>query len=370
MMAPDGYLQGGDVLGRASAGAAARNWLVPILISVYLVPIPGFGTKLLPLLMLIYLLMDSRVRLKAGNLMLFGAGMATVFLLMILEPGKMNFLIGLLLVIMISHLTEVAGRPWDLRKALWLHMAAAIFSAFSLIGLGYDMVPEILYGESRHAVHNNSFLTFRASGLYQEPSTMGLHMLLLSIWADRSHPDRKWIGLTFSGIALLTFSSITILAAFKIAIDLRHTLRSKSALLLVPVILVGGYFALQSFYGFFLDKLILYNSNGFENAKRFEALFFTLDQIAVGRFNFFTGHPPETIQRFVLYDLGPLISTSLILGLSGVILMLVFLARMRPTILNFAIILSTKAAIGNPLLWVATSSHPAPSADTTTRPPE
>lgn len=344
-----------------SGASGLRDWLTPLVLSLFIVPLPGLGSRAIPFFLVIWLLSDPRLRVRQGEVLIYALLVVVGFVMILLQPEKAGFLISLLLALLITRLLEVIPRDWSLIPALWLLLSAAGVSFLSLVSLGYDMIPMALYGESRHAIHANAFLHFRISGLYLEPSTFGLHMLLLSIWANHLHSDRRWVAMVFSVLALLTFSSITILAAFKIALDLRHLLRSRAAVVLVPLVAVGGGTALYNFYLFFTDKLILYQSRGLETAKRFEALFLTLDQISLGEFNFLLGHPPETIQKYVFYDLGPVLSVPLILGLGGVLVILVFLARMRLTVLNLAIVLATKATINNPLLWIATSRLRSPA---------
>ncbi len=354
MVTTDRYLHGVDTYGRATASATTRAWLTPILLSLYFVPLPEIGARVVPFLLVFYLLTDLRMRFRPYDALAFvGLASATVVLI-ILDPAKFGFLVSLLLAILITRLINESQGNWNLIPVLWIHAGAVATSALTLIAFGYDLIPQLIYGESRHAVHDNVFLKFRVSGLYQEPSTLGLHMLLLSLWADQTHPRQRFVSMTFAGIALLTFSSITILAAFKIVMDLRKVLRSKFSLLLLPVVLVGGVVALRSFYLFFVEKVSLYAGQGLETAKRFEALFFTWDQIAFDEFNFFQGHDTDIIQKFVVYDLGPLLSTLLILGFPGALLVTAFLVRMRFSLVNIAIVLATKATLNNPLLWIAT----------------
>jgi len=337
-----------------------RGWMTPILLSLFIVPLPGLGARAVPFLLVVWLLTDRRLRLHAGEMLLYSGLVVLGLVMAMFQQDKIGFMLGLLLAILITRLLEVIPRSWSLRPALWLHCAAAGLSFATLLGLGYDLMPQILYGESRHGIHVNAFLQFRISGLYLEPSTFGLHMLLLSIWADHAHPGKRGVSMMFAGLALLTFSSITILAAFKLILDQRHLLRSKAGVFLLPLVVSGGGVVLVSFYLFFSDKLRLYQAQGLETSKRFEALFFTLEQIAVNDFNFLQGHDATTLQAFVVYDLGPVISTSLILGLPGFLLVVAFCARMRFSLLNIAIIMATKASINNPLLWIGTRRFAVP----------
>lgn len=358
------------IRGETRRTTGLRDWMTPLLLSLYLVPLPGLGAHGIPFILVLWLLTDPRLCIRVVEVLIYFGLVAMGFLMILIQPDKFSFLISLMLVVLISRLLEILPRDWSLIPALWLHLGAAMVSLMTLVALGYDLAPMTLYGESRHAIHQNAFLTFRISGLYLEPSTMGLHMLLMSIWANHSHPDKRWVAMLYSGMSLVTFSSVTILAAFKIAHDLLLRLRSKAGILLIPVVILGSGMVLQPFYLFFTDKLALYNADGLENAKRFEALVFTLDMIGLGEFNLFLGHKVEVIQRYVFYDLGPVISTPMILGLGGVLLILVFLARMRWSLLNIAIVMATKATINNPLLWVATSRRRKLRTSAASTPPD
>lgn len=335
-----------------------REFIVPILLSLYFVPIPVLGAWAAPFLLLLCLLTDPRLSVPLSELLIY-IGFAFLILLMILiQPEKLSFLISLLLVVLISRMLELIARNWSLVPALWLHLGVALVSLLTLLSLGYDLLPMTIYGESRHGIHLNTFLTFRISGIYLEPSTMGLHMLLMSIWANHAHPEKRWVAMTYSAMALASFSSVTIIAAFKIALDLRHQLRSRSALLLIPVLVLAGGIFLQRFYLFFEDKLSLYRAQGLDGSRRFEALFVTRDMISRGEFNIMLGHEIEIIQRYVFYDLGAVISTPMILGVGGVLMVGAFLMRMRWSMINIAIVMATKATINNPLLWIATRRFP------------
>ena len=335
-----------------------RALATPLLVSLFVVPLPGVGVRAIPIFLIFWLLSDPKVRVRERDVMVFSIFALLGCTLMLAQPDKAVFVISLLLAILINQLLLSIPRHWSLVPTLWLHIIAALMSLATLLVYGSDLIPSLLYGESRHGIQADASLSFRISGVYQEPSTFGLHMLLLSIWADHTDPHRRWVGSLFAVLALLTFSSITILAALQIVLQLRKSMSSRAWILLVPLVLVTGGTIMLIFYRFFAQKILLYQSMGWETVKRFEALFFTIREIDAGRYNFFLGHPAEVIQQFVIYDLGPIISTLLILGFGGVVTIIIFLARMRFTLLNIAVIAATKATINSPLLWIATSRFP------------
>ena len=324
-------------------------------------PIPGVGARAIPLLLILLLVSDPRARLKKNEFVIFIILSSLAFFLMLMQPEKIVFISSILLAILVNHLFTVIPREWSLIPTLWIHVTAAAISLASLTTSGSDFFPNFLYGESRHGIHINPYLNFRISGIYQEPSNFGLYMLLLSIWADHAHPKSRWVGMAFSIISLLTFSSVTILAAIKILYEVRGSLRSRTMMLLLPILMLGFGFILNIFYQFFSGKFVLYQAQGLEYSRRFEILTFTLDEIKLNRFSFLSGHSATVLEGYVVYDLGPLISTILILGFAGLIIAIFFIARMRPNLLNLAIVLVTKATINNPLLWIATRRFSKPT---------
>ncbi len=339
-----------------------RAWVTPLLLSLFTVPLPGIGALGIPCLLAIWLLSDLRARIRVVEVLIYFVMVVLGFAMTLVQPDKTMFIVSLMLVILLSRMMEVIPRQWSLIPALYIHAATLLISFASLLVLGFDVVTQTLHGESRNGIHNNPFLQFRISALYLEPSTLGVHMLLMSIWAQNAHPDKRWVSMAYAVFGALTFSSVTVLAGMKILFDARHLMRSRGGVMVAVAVFAVSFFAAPVFYMFFADKLDLYSDRGMENAKRFAILFYTMDEISLGQFNLLLGHPTDVIKRFVVYDLGPVIATPMILGFVGLTIILVFVMRMQWSLLNFAIVLATKATINNPLLWVATRRFPKPPA--------
>lgn len=331
-----------------------RSWVTPLMLSIYLLPMPGNGVQLMPVLLLVFLCLDSRIRFHWREPIIFSALVCAILVLTLIQPGKITFFATLIFMAVITRFMAASRRRWNLLPTLYLHSSMAGISLLSLSQFGYDILPNIFWGESRHWVHANEFVSFRVSGLYQEPSTFAVHMLLMAMWADQVHRRRPLISLAFALLAAASFSSISIIAAIKILLSARRILGKQPGIFILPLILTVIAFLMRDFYLFFSEKLFIYSERGWQAASRFEALFFTLDKIAMNEFNFFLGHTTEVLHAFVIYDLGLVLSTLMIMGMPGLFVIAVFLVRFNFSLLGIAVIVITKVTIGNPLLWVAT----------------
>ena len=331
-----------------------RDWLVPLLISLYFVPMPVLSVKLLPFILVALLLTDSRLRINVAEVATHCFFVACGFLILTIQPEKFLPLVSFMLAFLVSRLLWLIPRDWSFVPTLSLNVGAALASLLTLHFTGNDFISSTIYGESRHGIHVNSFLDFRISGLYQEPSTMAIQMLLMSVWASNAHPKKNWVPLGFSILAMASFSSVTIIAMLKIAMDQKRVLLSNAGLKAAALAALVGYWFLPTFYYFFMDKVQVYSALDIDSIRRLELIFVTSNLIKIGEFDFLLGHTVELLQNYVVYDLGIILATPMIFGLLGLLMLIVFLKGMRWNLINVILVIATKAAIINPLLWVAT----------------
>lgn len=227
----------------------------------------------------------------------------------------------------------------------WVHICFFLISVTSIAVYGEDILPRIIYGESRHAVAQGGSINFRASGIYSEPSTYGGHMLfiymLLKLKGMTNHRLTNQMVI-LSILATVSFSSIILLLILSIEIfKNKKTLRTFIAYLFI--------FAFMSIVliPFFQNKINVYSSLGLENVERFKAILYLYDYPNI----WVAGLPSEMLSKFVVYDLGWFFSSFIIFGILGVPIALVpFILLLTSP--SYFLLFFTKLSFTNPVCWL------------------
>ena len=325
----------------------------PLFLSLYFVPITFVGSYGFPLLLIGSLLLFKKIEIEIYQIYIMIVSFSLLTLLALFDLSKAPFIFSIVLALFCSNLVAKSKLQMFLGPTLIAHIIFVFISYISILTNGDDFLPNLIYGESRHGIHKNDILNYRISGIYQEPATFGLHMLLLSIWSKKMNPNRIILANSFSILAILSFSSLTFLAILKVINDNFGTIKNNRGIIGTITLILLGFTISSSYYEFFISKLDLYMRNGIINSKRFEFLNLTANKYSTGELNLIFGHEMDAVQKYVVYDLGPVISTTLILGIPGLILATTLIFRTKISLLNYVILLATKASINNPLLWIA-----------------
>lgn len=324
-----------------------RAACLPIVASTYFIPFPGVGAYTMPAVMTALIVLDfgrrwSLQELALGILCLTLSGFA---FLVDIEKGL--FALSISVALFGGMYGAKLRSDYALGPALLLHVGFAALSTASLVVSGEDVVPAFLYGETRHAVHANEFISARISGLYQEPSTFGLHMLLLSLLPMGGRA--RFYEVSFLCLAIVSTSMITLFALARLAWVLRAQVLTRAglwyvvlltpfvALIVVPALLFMG------------EKVWTYADTGILESTRFVVFAVAADVVLGGAVPWF-GLSEDALKDFVVYDTGLFISTPLLLGFIGLpfLLLFIYLALRKPFMLLMGL---TKMTISNPLAW-------------------
>lgn len=325
--------------------------LLPFFASMYLIPF-YFGFPLvIPLLCLFLTFCDLKPKWKSGEifLVLFLVGSSLLIFLHSIDKAISFMVIAGCLFIALNYRDRLSN--FSLSLAFCLHIIFALISFISLFFLGYDYIPEQIYGESRHLVHVNEFVSYRVSGIYREPSNFAVAMLLLAMWGHQLQPSKlqHFQCLCFLGLSILTYSSVSILAMVYLFLKYGGTIfRAKSLPLFIILAPVLTLLAIPAVW-FFIDKVILYQSRGLDDASRFQILS-SFSDFGAG-FSWVFGASPKMLDDYVVYDLGPLLSPFLIYGAFGLIAIILFI-RYAGFSMRLLILALTKVSPTNLLLWI------------------
>lgn len=239
----------------------------------------------------------------------------------------------------ILSVNKVSFNKKSLLAVLFVFIFFHLISFVSLIQFNIDIIPEYIYGESRHNVQNNSFISFRPSGIFQEPSTLAIHYLVVTIFLMRDSIEKnsKYIFLSIF-FSMLTFSVISILF---ILVLIPYLKKFKYVVaVFVPLI----YFVYEFVSQFALNKIETYFNSGIEQYSRFELLFKYLD-------NFYFAGFYEDFSSYVAYDLGPVIFLFIYAGIFSIPIIVYIVSKSLKN-LNVLVLIFTKISIVSPLFWI------------------
>ncbi|WP_372766132.1 hypothetical protein [Pseudoalteromonas sp.] len=323
------------------------SYLYAFSISLATVPIPFLGLKLFfPIALFVALVSthsyDLYKIIKTLSVILLLSIAAFIY-----KDDPFKILIIVYCALSISFLLF----DFDIHEKHWLSVAylLIIFFILSIISiqfLGYDIIAKLIYGESRHEIGAFELISFRGSGVYQEPSTYAYHLIaivcLLHIANSKDYFSQKCIILIF---ALLSFSAAAAVALLMLAYllvyaPIRFNLKLSLLLLLSPAVFYLGYIVIT----FLQYKVGHYATTGFAEVTRFQAIsLFSETTPALGL-------SAEQLSNLVIFDMGPLISSVLIFGLLAVpvVFVLLFCCVKNPP--SFCLLL-TKIPLTDPLLW-------------------
>lgn len=227
---------------------------------------------------------------------------------------------------------------------LSIFIAFHLFSFVSILYYGYDLIPQYLYGESRHLVGVNTLIKIRPSGLYPEPSTLAINYIAISIILFLRKENYKYKNVLISLsilFSILTFSVISIVSVLILVSNYRHYFKS----FFYKFIIAGGlsYFLYNFMTLFVLPKIGLYSDRGLDSYKRFELFYVMSENIGFKPVNF--------TKSGVALDNGPITYLILFCGVYA-IPMIFYILKKSKNNLDVILILFTKISLTYPLLWL------------------
>lgn len=321
--------------------------LIALGISLATVPFPMIGLKLFfPITILLALLVNKQM--KKTHIFLFISILVYILILILIFEDASNkhiIIINLFASLSIFFISfNISMKDWI--YVGFFHSFFFIISMISLYTLNADIIVEFLYGESRHAIGAFSQISFRPSGLYQEPSTFSYHLLVFSLIIHFVDPEKYYKEkVVFLIISMLSFSVAGLISAlilFYLIISRIKSLKTVLGLLIIIVPVMS--YIVNILIEFLFYKYNVYISRGFEETTRFEPIYQLLNNPSI------YGLSPEILQSLVLFDLGPIASSILIFGVFSLplLLILIYATIKKPLILGLFL---TKIALTNPLLW-------------------
>ena len=232
----------------------------------------------------------------------------------------------------------------SIKYVLFLFVGFHLFSYYSLITYGFDMIPSYLYGESRHLVGVNSLIEFRPSGLFLEPSTFSVSYSALTIMLlyNKDNDRFKKLYLILSVVfAILTFSVISIISIIILLVYFRTFINSY--LYRIILTLSSSFFIFSFFTEFIIPKLSLYLENGIEKYSRVRLVFDALENFSL--------IPTNYVSQGIALDNGAIVFLFLLAGIFSLPLITYL---MKKSFLDFKILLLilSKISITYPLIWL------------------
>lgn len=320
---------------------------VIVLLGVFMFAVPAFGVNV-NLFYLISLLFILRWKVNKHRLKVYLFNLAIIvplLFVLLVYPSKWLTL----LVLFVAFTTGLYDKYnlKGLKVILYVLIGSTLLSYITLLLSGQDLLPSILYGESRHSVGAFQEASFRPSGFYLEPSTLAYHFLLLAFLFDL-------IGKRFNtGVdkyirICIVFSFLTLSPASLVGLVFLKKFKIKKLRYRVPVY-IAGLVMLYTIIKLLLYKLEVYSSLGFASVERFKALYRAFD----GDIMF--GLSISEISNMVIYDNGPIISLILYFGYFSIPLIL-FLLYIVIKDWRFLALLLIKIPFTNPLLWMVATT--------------
>lgn len=312
---------------------------------MFAVPAFGVNVNILYLFSLLFILRwkinKHRLKIYLFNLAL----LAPLFIVLLEYPSK--WLTFVVLFVAISTSLYDKYNLKGLRVILYVLIGSTLLSYITLFLLGQDLLPTILYGESRHAVGAFQEVSYRPSGYYLEPSTLAYHFLLLAFLFDLT--GRRLGVMVDKHIRIcIIFSFLTLSPASLVGLVFLKKFRIKKLRYRVPV-LIASLGVIYTVVQLLLYKIEVYSRIGFESVERFKALHRAFN----GDITF--GLSISEISNFVIYDNGPIISLILYFGYLALPLIL-FLFYIVVKDWRFVALLLIKIPFTNPLLWMVATT--------------
>jgi len=313
-------------------------------ILIFFFSVPVFGSKFfIPILLIIFSVSNIKYlnrKFYIYSIFLFSIILfSQLFLSTRFDPNMFYILIAIILSV-----NSVSIESKNLKIILFIMLFFHIFSIFTLFQFEIDFFPNLLYGESRHLVQSNTFVNFRPSGVFQEPSTFAVYYLVIAILLSKISKEKNRKYIIFSILlSLLTFSVISLL--FPIVLIPFFKRIRYIFLLFIPII----FFIYEFINQFAFNKINAYFDMGIENYARFELLFEYLND-----FNYYGFQ--NDLSAYVAYDLGPIVYLFIFAGIFSFPLIIFLLFKAFKN-LNLLVLLLTKISISNPLFWIAMNNR-------------
>lgn len=231
---------------------------------------------------------------------------------------------------------------YDLKIVLRLLMAFHLVSFISLYLNGSDLIPELLFSESRHAVGINSLIKYRPSAIYQEPSNLALAYISIAILSIKlcGYGQNKILRPALA-CSLLTFSVISLISIIILVLSIKKDRKS----------VIKSFFSAVSFFLFIfffvklfaLPKIQLYINSGISEYSRFNLLYKSgfSDNLIVN----------NIVSEGVSLDNGVIIYILILAGFLGIPLISYIVYKSYKDI-KLILILFTKLSLTYPLFWL------------------
>ncbi len=313
------------------------NLIRTVLLFFFTVPL--FGSKfIIPILLIIFSIptlkyLNSKFFLRV--LLFF----ALIFFSRLFLATEFDPTLFYILMAIILSANKFNLESKNLRIILFILFVFHLISFLSLYQFDVDIIPNYIYGESRHLVQSNTLVDFRPSGIFQEPSTFAVHYLIIAILLMNISAEKNKKYIIFSIIlSLLTFSVISLLFTI-VLIPFFKKIRY-IFLLFIPIIFFMYEFVNQFAY----NKVNSYFDMGLENYSRFELLFEYINNFTYYGFS-------EDFSNYVSYDLGPVVFLFIYAGIFSFPLIIYLLLKAYKNI-NLFILILTKISVVNPLFWI------------------
>ena len=223
-------------------------------------------------------------------------------------------------------------------------IASQIFSFYSIVNYGYDLVPQYIYGESRHLVGVNALIQYRPSGIYMEPSNLAVYyiaILIILFLSKEKYKYKNVLIIITTLFSILTFSVISLVSLLIIIINYKRFVGN--FIYKVIIAITSSLFTYHFVTSFVVGKVNLYNEEGLDNYSRFELVYKMIDNI---------GFVPENlIELGVSLDNGPIIYLLLFCGVYSIPIIF-YIVKKSKNNTGLLLLLITKISITYPLLWV------------------
>lgn len=312
---------------------------------IFLVGVPIFGSKYILYLLLLLLFIPEFIKFRFKKFLL-------LFYVLILPPLICELFIyqqfpfvslSIFFSLLIGHSVQEI-KIKSIIVILTFLILFQLFSFYSLINYGYDLVPNYLYGESRHLVGVNDLIQFRPSGIYMEPSTLSIYYtgILIIIFLNKEKFKYKNVLIIIAALfSVLTFSIISLVSLLLILINYRRFVTNFLYRLFLAII--SSLFVYNFVTYFVIGKISLYNEKGLDNYSRFELVYKMIDNIGL--------FPNNLTELGVSLDNGPIIYLLLFCGVYSIPIILYILKKSRNNS-GLLLLLITKISITYPLFWV------------------
>ncbi len=324
------------------------GYILAFCISVATVPFPFIGIKIFfPLAIIIAALATTHISLKSLLIVVSTIAYMTLASFLLSDsPSKVLIItycaISLSLVILNF---KIESHHWCYIG--YIHLIAFSLSIITILVLGYDLLAMSIYGESRHLTGAFKAVSFRGSGLFQEPSTFSYHMLAITLLLHSSAPAEntlsKFVFLIFSLLSFSAAGAVSLIFIIYLTFSPAISRKVKYIItgVLAPIICYIGYIVID----FLFYKIDVYTKLGFSKVTRFEAVTTYFTEFPL------LGLSAEALSQYVVYDLGPFVSSILVFGILSTPLLLLLIYSLIKQPLNGCLVL-TKIPITDPILWL------------------